>query len=34
VYDIMYDLRFPEGIAARVRINRITREWHGRETEV
>jgi nitronate monooxygenase len=34
VYDIMYDLRFPDGIAGRARINRFTREWHGRETEV
>jgi nitronate monooxygenase len=34
VYDIMYNMRFPEGIAGRTRANRITREWHGRETEV
>ena len=34
VYDIMYDSRFPAGIAGRARVNRITREWHGRETEV
>jgi nitronate monooxygenase len=34
VYDIMCDMRFPEGIAGRARINRVTREWHGRETEV
>jgi len=34
VYDIMYDMRFPDGIAGRARINRFTREWHGREPEV
>jgi nitronate monooxygenase len=34
VYDIMYDARFPDGIAGRTRSNRVTREWHGRETEV
>jgi nitronate monooxygenase len=34
MYDIMYDLRFPDGIAGRARINRVTREWHGRETEL
>ena len=34
VYDIMYDMRFPDGIAGRARINQVTREWHGRETEV
>ncbi|HVG79985.1 MAG TPA: nitronate monooxygenase [Patescibacteria group bacterium] len=34
VYDIMYDLKFPPGIAGRARINRITQEWHGRESEV
>ena len=34
VYDIMYDLKFPAGIAGRTRVNRITHEWHGREAEV
>jgi len=34
VYDIMYELKFPAGIAGRARINRITREWHGREAEL
>jgi nitronate monooxygenase len=34
VYDILYDQRFPDGIAGRTRINKFTREWHGRETEV
>ena len=34
VYDIMYAQRFPEGIAGRARVNRFTREWHGREAEV
>jgi hypothetical protein len=34
VYDIMYDLRFPDGIAGGARINQFTREWHGRESEV
>jgi nitronate monooxygenase len=34
VYDIMYNMRFPAGIAGRARVNRITREWHGRESEV
>src|SRR5262249_14071491 len=34
VYDIMYSMRFPAGIAGRTRVNRITREWHGRESEV
>jgi len=34
VFDIMYNLRFPEGIAGRARVNQITREWHGREEEV
>jgi nitronate monooxygenase len=34
VFDIMYNLQFPEGIAGRARINSITREWHGREDEV
>jgi nitronate monooxygenase len=34
VFDIMYDLRFPPEIAGRARVNRTTREWHGREEEV
>ena len=34
VYDIMYELKFPAGIAGRARVNRITHEWHGREAEV
>jgi nitronate monooxygenase len=34
VFDILYNLRFPEGIAGRARVNRVTREWHGREEEV
>ena len=34
VFDIMYDLRFPAEIAGRARVNRTTREWHGREEEV
>jgi nitronate monooxygenase len=34
VYDIMYNSQFPAGIAGRARINRVTREWHGREPEV
>lgn len=33
-YDILYDMRFPDGIAGRARVNRFTREWHGRETEL
>ena len=34
VWDIMYDMPFPPGIAGRSLVNRITREWHGRESEV
>jgi nitronate monooxygenase len=34
VWDIMYEMRFPAGIAGRSLVNRITREWHGREAEV
>jgi nitronate monooxygenase len=34
VFDIMYNLQFPERIAGRARVNRVTREWHGREEEV
>jgi nitronate monooxygenase len=34
VFDIMYDLRFPDEIAGRARVNSVTREWHGRENEV
>ena len=34
VFDIMYNLRFPDGIAGRARVNPVTREWHGREDEV
>jgi nitronate monooxygenase len=34
IYDIMYGMQFPQGIAGRARINRVTREWHGREPEV
>jgi nitronate monooxygenase len=34
VFDLMYDLRFPAGIAGRTRVNRTTREWHGREAEL
>jgi nitronate monooxygenase len=34
VWDIMYDMRFPAGIAGRSLVNRVTREWHGREAEV
>jgi nitronate monooxygenase len=34
VYDIINDANFPPGIAGRTRINRVTREWHGREVEV
>jgi NAD(P)H-dependent flavin oxidoreductase YrpB (nitropropane dioxygenase family) len=30
----MYDLGFPDGIAGRARVNRVTEEWHGREAEV
>ena len=30
----MYDMRFPAGIAGRSLVNQITREWHGRESEV
>jgi nitronate monooxygenase len=34
VYDILYDLPFPDGIAGRARTNQFTREWHGRDAEV
>ncbi len=34
VYDIMWGLPWPEGIAERVRSNRFTQEWHGREGEL
>lgn len=34
VWDIMYDMRFPAGIAGRSLVNRVTREWHGRESAV
>ncbi len=34
VFDIVQGLPWPEGIAARVRRNRFTQEWHGREDEV
>jgi nitronate monooxygenase len=34
VFDIMYNLRFPDEIAGRARVNSVTREWHGREDEV
>jgi nitronate monooxygenase len=34
VFDILYNLRFPDGIAGRARVNRVTREWHGREEEL
>jgi len=34
VWDIMYDMRFPAGIAGRSLVNRVIREWHGRESEV
>lgn len=34
VWDIMYDMPFPAGIAGRSLVNRVTREWHGREAEV
>ena len=34
VFDIMYNLRFPDEIAGRARINSVTREWQGREDEV
>ena len=34
VYDILYNRRFPEGIAGRARTNPFIREWHGRESEV
>jgi nitronate monooxygenase len=34
VFDIMYNQRWPDGIAGRARVNRVTQEWHGREEEV
>jgi nitronate monooxygenase len=34
VYDIISDAGFPVGIAGRTRANAVTREWHGRESEV
>jgi len=34
VWDIMYEMRFPAGIAGRSRANQVTREWQGREAEV
>ena len=34
VWDIMYEMRFPAGIAGRALVNQVTREWHGRESEV
>lgn len=33
-YDILSGLPWPEGIAERVRRNRITDEWHTREVEI
>jgi hypothetical protein len=29
VFDIMYNLKFPDEIAGRARVNSVTREWHG-----
>jgi nitronate monooxygenase len=34
VFDIVQGLPWPEGIAGRVRRNRFTHKWHGREDEV
>jgi nitronate monooxygenase len=34
VFDIMYNMRFPDEIGGRARVNQVTREWHGREEEV
>ena len=34
VYDIVYGGAWPEGVAERVRANRFTAEWHGREQEL
>src|SRR5499426_3053007 len=34
MFYIMYNLRFPDEIAGRARVNQTTREWHGREEEV
>ena len=33
-YDILYDLHFPAGIAARVASNQFTADWHGRDDEL
>jgi len=30
----MYEMRFPAGIAGRALVNQVTREWHGRASEV
>jgi nitronate monooxygenase len=34
VYDILWDMPWPEGIAERGRRNKITDEWHTREDEI
>lgn len=34
IFDIVQGLPWPSGIAGRVRRNRFTQEWHGREDEV
>jgi len=33
-YDVLWGQPWPEGIAERVRRNKFTDEWHGRETEI
>lgn len=34
VYDIMWGMPWPEGIGERVRRNRFTDQWHGREDDL
>ncbi len=34
VFDILGGAPWPEGIGGRVRVNSVTREWHGRDGEV